>query len=119
MNDDGKLRLAAVEMRLSGATLQACADQYNVHPTTIGEWVHMYQTDGVERLNTYRKPRPVHHLDATKLQQEITSATDNQHRRLSALLELANGARLDQTAAKYSVTPQGLAKWRREYLKQI
>lgn len=113
INEAAKTRLKAIEMYQSGVyTLEDLAQFFGVHKTTISAWINMYEEGGIERLKAPMKPRPVHILDAKLLSEQAKSGD----RRLLALLDLANGKGLNETAAAYGVTPQGLAKWRRQYL---
>lgn len=115
-NEAAKVRLRAIEMYQSGnVTLKDVAAQFGVHITTISEWVRMYETGGVERLNAPMKPRPVHHLDAGRLAAEL--AADPGNATLASLLDLATGKGLNETAEKFGISPQALAKRRRVYLK--
>lgn len=115
INEAAKTRLKAIEMFQNGnVTLNDVATAFGVHITTISEWIRMYEEGGAARLNAPLKPRPKHHLDKEDLEARLLESTD---RRLLALLDLANGKGLNETAQVYGVTPQGLAKWRRQYLE--
>lgn len=117
LNEAGKIRLRAIEIyQAGGLTLKDVADQFGVHITTVSEWIRMYEEEGIERLNAPMKPRPVHHLDAEKLAEELAKDPDNDT--LQSLLDLANGAGLNDTAQKYGISPQALAKRRRVYLSK-
>lgn len=116
LNEAAKIRLAAIEMyQGGGVTYRDVAEKFGVHFTTVREWLRMYEEGGIERLKTYMKPRPVYRLDAAKLAEEL--AADPGNETLASLLDLANGAGLNDTAAKYGISPQALAKRRRVYLK--
>lgn len=107
-------RLQAVEAyQKGGLTLQDLAEKFGVHKTTISEWIKMYEEGGVDRLKVPLKPRTKHVLDVAELEDLLKHQDD---RRLRALLALAKTGHLNETAQAYGVTPQGLAKWRRQYL---
>ena len=115
-NEAAKVRLRAIEKYQTGkVTLRDVAEEFGVHITTVSEWIRMYETGGVERLNAPMKPRPVHNLDTGQLAAEL--AADPGNETLASLLDLSNGAGLNDTAAKYGISPQALAKRRRVYLK--
>jgi len=117
-NEDGLTRLQAVERYQKGETLAAIAQDFKVHYTTVAEWVKMYQEGGVERLNTYRKPRPSYELNKIQLENSLLdAATEKEKKTLSALLDLSITGKLNETAQKHGVTAQALAKWRRLYLQ--
>ncbi len=116
-NEDGLTRLQAVERYQKGETQVEVAKAFGVHYTTIAQWVKMYEEGGVERLNVPRKPRPVHVLDTIQLENSLLDAVgEKEKRKLSALLELSKTGKLNETADSFNITPQYLAKWRREYL---
>lgn len=118
-NENGLTRLKAIEMRQKGMTLKAVAERFGVHYSTVSAWVEMYEAGGVERLSTYRKPRPKHELSVQDLREDIAMEKDAAHKRvLESLLALAEGNSLRETAAKFGVTEQGLAKRRRKYLEE-
>lgn len=113
-NDAAKTRMEAIAMYQNGkGTLKDIADRFGVHLTTISEWINMYEQGGVQRLKAPLKPRPKHVLDAKALEALAQTSDD---RRIHAILALAQGKGLNETASQYNVTPQGLAKWRRQYL---
>lgn len=115
-NEAAKVRLRAIEKyQKGGCTLRDVAEEFGVHITTVSEWIRMYETGGVERLNAPMKPRPVYHLNAAQLAAELAADPGNEI--IASLLDLANGAGLNDTAAKYGISPQALAKRRRVYLK--
>lgn len=107
-------RLRAIEAYQAGASQREVARQFGVHFTTIGEWLKMYADGGESALNVPLKPRPVHVLDADELRGMAVG--EKYAPRIAALIDLAESGRLNETAAAHGVTPQGLAKWRREYL---
>ena len=116
-NENGLTRFQAVERYQKGETLAAIAKDFKVHYTTIAEWVKMYQVGGVERLNTYRKPRPSYELNKVQLENSLLdAATEKETRKLKALLDLAKTGKLNEAAKAHGITPQSLAQWRREYL---
>lgn len=116
INDPAKTRLAAIEMLQSGATQREVAEKFGIHQTTVGEWVKIYQQGGPGALTIPLKPRPKHELDPEQIQSDLRTYPQKYHRRLGALLDLATTNKLNQTAEKHGLTPQGLAKQRREYL---
>lgn len=115
INEAAKIRLAAIEMYQTGNhSLQEVGNKYGVDKTTIREWMRMYEEGGVERLKTYMKPRPTYHLDEAELLARHEAEPDNEV--IASLLDLARGMGLNDTAAKWGITPQGLAKRRRQYV---
>jgi transposase-like protein len=115
INEAAKIRLAAIEMYQGGrVTMKEVAEKFGVHETTISEWIRMYEEGGIDRLKIYMKPRPKHVLDIAELRARLEKGEDH---RIRALLDLAqSGGKLNKTAAAHGVTPQGLAKWRRQYI---
>jgi len=109
-------RLRAIEYYQAGHSQRETAAKFGVHFTTIGEWVKMYAEGGAEALKVPLKPRPVHVLDADELRGLVGSVSDKYAPRIAALLDLAESKKLKETATLHDITPQGLAKWRREYL---
>ncbi len=109
-------RLRAIEAYQAGASQREVARQFGVHFTTICEWLKMYADGGEAALNVPLKPRPVHVLDLEELRGIVGSVAEKYERRIAALIDLAQSGHLNETAAAHGVTPQGLAKWRREYL---
>lgn len=115
-NQEALTRLRAIEAYQAGASQREVARQFGVHFTTIGEWVRMYQEGGAEALKVPLRPRPVHILDVDELRGLIGHASEKYAQRIAALLDLAISKKLNETAAAHGITPQGLAKWRRDYL---
>lgn len=117
-NEDGLFRLSAVEMVQNGESFKSVAQKVGVHQSTIAEWCKMYEEGGVERLNTYRKPRPKHEMSKEKILSDlgVPDILPSYKRRLLALLDIANGGALMAVAKNYDISPQLLAKWRRQYL---
>lgn len=113
-NPEALTRLRAIEYYQAGNSQRATAEKFGVHATTIGEWVQMYTAGGVEALKVPLKPRPVHVLDADELRGLVIG--EKYAPRIAALLDLAESNKLNETAAAHGITPQGLAKWRRDYL---
>lgn len=113
-NPEALTRLRAIEYYQAGNSQRATAEKFGVHATTIGEWVQMYTDGGVEALKVPLKPRPVHVLDADELRG--LTVGEKYAPRIAALLDLATSKKLNETAAAHGITPQGLAKWRRDYL---
>ena len=115
-NEAAKVRLRAVEAyQKGGVTMRDLAVQFSVHVTTISEWVKMYEQGGVERLNAPLKPRSKHELNVEELEARHKAAPLDV--RIASLLDLARSGNLNETAAAWNITPQGLAKRRRKYLK--
>ena len=114
-NDATETRLRAIESYNAGSTQREVARQFGVHPTTVGEWLRMYTEGGVERLSAPLKPRPVHRLNADKLR-ALVDVPAKYAPRIAALIELSETGKLSETAAAHGITPQGLAKWRRDYM---
>jgi transposase len=115
-NEDGLFRLRAVEMVQKGETLSFVSKSIGVHYTTISEWVKMYKEGGIERLNTYRKPRPKYELDEFQILGDMEGAYKKETEVLNSLLELCRTKKLNETASKFGISPQGLAQRRRVYL---
>ncbi len=109
-------RLRAIEYYNEGHSQRETARKFGVHFTTIGEWLKMYAEGGAEALKVPLKPRPVHVLDLDELSGMVGMVAEKYERRIAALLDLATTGHLNETAAAHGVTPQGLAKWRRDYL---
>jgi transposase len=118
-NENGKIRLKAIEMYQKGSTKRDVSIQFCVHETTIAEWITMYEEGDVERLNTYMKPRPIYELNAKSIRKDIKKASGKESEVLQSLLDLANGMSLNDAAEKNGISPQGLAKRRRMYLKNL
>lgn len=115
-NADGLTRLSAVEQVQKGATMREVGTKFKVHSTTIGEWVKMYNDGGIERLNTYRKPRPKHDIDIMALAEAIGKAPDAYIPRLLRLMKVAKGASLKEVAREGGISVQNLMKDRRAYI---
>lgn len=115
LNAEARERLAAIEFYQAGNSQRETAKKFGVHFTTIGEWLRMYEQGGVAGLKVPLRPRPVHHLDAAELR-ALSGYADKYAPRIAALIALAETGKLSETAAAHGVTPQGLAKWRRDYL---
>lgn len=115
LNAEARERLAAIELYQAGNSQRETAKKFGVHFTTIGEWLRMYEQGGVAGLKVPLRPRPVHHLDAAELR-ALSGYADKYAPRIAALIALAETGKLSETAAAHGVTPQGLAKWRRDYL---
>ena len=115
-NPEALTRLRAIELIQLGKSQKEVASIFNVHQTTIGEWLRMYYQDGTERLKVPMKPRPRHELDIEQLEKLVGNVSAKYVTRINALLELAKTKKLNETAAVHGVTAQGLAKWRREFL---
>lgn len=114
-NPDALTRLRAIEYHQAGHSQRETAAKFGVHFTTIGEWLRMYEHGGAEALKVPLRPRPVHHLDADELR-ALSGYAEKYAPRVAALITLAETGKLKETAAAHGVTPQGLAKWRRDYL---
>lgn len=115
-NPEALSRLRAIEMLQSGKSQKEVAAEFNVHQTTIGEWLKMYEEEGTERLKAPMKPRPRHEMSIEQLEKLVGNISPKYVPRINALIQLAKTKKLNETAAMHGVTPQGLAKWRREYL---
>lgn len=116
LTPEAKTRLRAIEAYQAGASQREVARQFGIHQTTLGEWIRLYSEGGITALNAPLKPRPVHILNADELQALSGHVEEKYEHRISALIDLAKSGQLNETAATHGVTPQGLAKWRREYL---
>lgn len=118
-NPEALTRLRAIEMLQSGNSQREVAQEFNVHQTTIGEWVRMYEEGGAEALKVPIKPRPKYLLNVDELKGLIGKVGNKEgaERRLSMLIDLAETGKLNETAAKHGITPQGLAKVRREFIE--
>ena len=115
-NPEALTRLRAIEAVQSGLSQREVAEKFNVHQTTIGEWLHMYEQGGPEALKVPMKPRHRHKLNADELRGLVGNVSEKYAPRIAALIDLAASKKLNETAAAHDITPQGLAKWRREYL---
>lgn len=114
LSQEALTRLRAIEHYEAGHSQRETARQFGVHFTTIGEWVRMYADGGTEALSVPLKSRPVHVLDAEELR--ALNVSEKYAPRIAALLDLAETGQLNETAAAHGMTPQGLAKWRRDFL---
>ena len=110
---EGLTRLKAIELVQDGLTLREVGQQFGVHYTTISEWMDMYETGGIERLNAPMKPRPKHTLDPAEIQSCINLTSEKYHARLKRLLRLANGEQLKAIALSEGVSVQAIMKDRR------
>lgn len=115
-NPEALTRLRAIEFYQAGHSQRETAAKFGVHFTTIGEWVKMYAEGGAEALKVPMKPRPRHHLDPAELRALVGKVAEKYEPRIAALLDLVESKKLNETAAAHGITPQGLAKWRRDYL---
>lgn len=115
-NPEALTRLRAIEAYQAGKSQREVAAEFGIHQTTVGEWVRLYDEGGAEALKVPLKPRPVHILDLAELRGMVGSVSKKYAPRIAALIELATSKKLNKTAAAHGITPQGLAKWRREYL---
>lgn len=109
-------RLRAINHYQAGHSMRETAREFGIHQTTVGEWVKLFAEGGEEALKAPLRPRPVHHLDAAKLRALAGSVSPKYERRIAALIDLAESCNLNETAATHGVTPQGLGKWRLDYL---
>lgn len=113
-------RMKAIKQLLDGATQAEVAKEFNVHDTTIGEWLKLYNEKGVEALNIELRPREKHVLDAKEIETAITLATDEKEKKtLGILLELANGVQLKSLALKYAISAQMIMKYRKKYIETL
>lgn len=115
-NPEALTRLRVIEYVQGGKTQREAAEKFGIHQTTVGEWLRMYETGGAEALKVPIKPRPVHVLDLGELRALVGHVGEKYAPRIAALIDLATSKKLNETAAAHNLTPQGLAKWRREYL---
>lgn len=115
-NEDGLTRLQAVEKVQKGELLKVVAKQFDVHYTTIAEWVKMYNDGGIDRLNTYRKPRPKHDIDIKQLEYVTANAPEKYHTRLLRILRVEKGESLKKVAESEGVSVQYIMKDRRAYI---
>lgn len=111
-----KNRLGAIERLQKGESQRDVAKAFGVHQTTVGEWLRIYQQEGPAGLNRPTKPRPKHELSVEQIRLDLETLPEKYQQPLHSLLDLAKGAPLNETAKKYSITAQALAKRRREYL---
>lgn len=115
-NPEALTRLRAIEAVQSGLSQRETAKNFGVHQTTIGEWIRLFEEGGAEALKVPLKPRPVHVLNVGELRGMVGHVGQKYAPRIAALIDLATSKKLNETAAAHGITPQGLAKWRREYL---
>lgn len=109
-------RLRAIEYYNEGHSQRETARKFGVHFTTIGEWLKMYTNGGEAALNVPLKPRPVHILDVDELRGLVGVVAEKFAPRIAALIDLATSKQLNETAIAHGVTPQGLMKWRRDFI---
>lgn len=115
-NPEALTRLRAIEYYQEGHSQRETAEKFGVHQTTIGEWIRLYEKGGAEALKIPMKPRPRHELDEAELRSLVGNTAEKYAPRIAALIDLATSKKLNETASAHRITPQGLAKWRREYL---
>ena len=115
-NSEALTRLRAIEYYQAGHSQRETAREFGVHFTTIGEWVKMYAEGGAEALKVPLKPRPIHLLNVDELLGMVGTVAEKYERRVAALLHLATTGHLNETAAAHGITPQGLMKWRRDFI---
>lgn len=113
-NADALFRIKVIEYYQQGHNQRDTAKKFGIHQTTVGEWIKMYQEGGAEALKVPVKPRTKTKLDATELRSIVS---EKYARQISALIDLAVSRKTNETAEKHGVTPQGLLKWKREYLE--
>lgn len=113
-NADALLRLRVIEYYQAGNSQRATAEEFGIHQTTVGEWVKMYQEGGAEALKVPVKPRKKTKLDVSELRAIVS---EKYATKVAALIDLAVSGKTNQTAEKHDITPQGLLKWKREYLE--
>lgn len=114
-----KNRLAAIERLQKGESQRDVAKAFGVHQTTIGEWLKIYKEEGPGGLNRPTKPRPKHELSIEQIRLDLQILPQKYQQPLHSLLDLVNGAPLNETAQKFLITAQALAKRRREYLNGL
>jgi transposase len=85
-NPEALTRLRAIEMLQSGKSQKEVASIFNVHQTTIGEWLRMYDEEGTERLKVPMKPRPRHELEIEQLQKLVGNVSPKYVHRINALI---------------------------------
>lgn len=115
-NPEALTRLRVIEAYQSGLSQREVAEKFGIHQTTVGEWLRLYQEGGAEALKIPLRPRPRHNLDLNELQSISGNVAKKYQPRIAAIITLAKTGKLNETAAAHGITPQGLAKWRREYL---
>lgn len=115
-NPEALTRLRAIKYYQSGKSQRETAEKFGVHQTTIGEWIRLFEEGGAEALKVPMKPRPRHELDTDELRGLVDNIAEKYRPRIAALIDLATSKKLNETAAAHGITPQCLAKWRREYL---
>ncbi len=115
-NPEALTRLRAIEYYQAGHSQRETAEFFGVHQTTVSDWLRMYSDGGAEALKVPFKPRPRHDLNLDELRGLVGHVADKYAPRIAALIDLATTKKLNETAAAHGVTPQGLAKWRRQYL---
>lgn len=120
MNEYAIKKMAAIKMLLDGSTQAEVAKGFNVHYTTIGEWLKLYKEKGAEALNIELRPREKHVLDAKEIEKAIEGATDEKEKRkLQILLELANGTQLKLLALKHGLSAQMIMRYRKNYIEPL
>lgn len=113
-------RFEAVKRHQNGESHRKIAPDFGVHFTTIGEWCASYEKHGVEGLKNPLKIRPNRKINLALLKRTYEAETNPEKRGiLESLLELAKTKSLTQTAQKYNISTQALAKRRKNYLKDV
>lgn len=113
-------RFEAVKRHQNGESHRKIAPYFGVHFTTIGEWCTLYEKHGVEGLKKPLKIRPNRKINMALLKRTYEAETNPEKREiLDSILELAKTKSLTQTALKYNISPQALAKRRMKYLREV
>ena len=116
LTNEQQTRLNLICDWIDGMTYMQLAIKYNIHRFSVSEWIGYYESEGLEGLNRPIKPMKKHTLDATELRKVLLGCGESDKPKIAALVQLAETKNTNETAAKHSVTPQGLLKWKRKYL---
>ena len=111
-----KTRLALIAEWADGATHRHLTTKYAVHPSTVTEWLGYYAAEGLEGLKRPIRPIQRHNLDIQELRNLLPTVNASDNKKLLALIDLVESKQLNETATLHGITPQGLAKWRRQFL---
>lgn len=112
-----KTRLELIAHWIDGVTYIQLATKYQIHRETVAEWLRYYESEGLEGLKRPLKPIEKKILDIDELKSLLNGSGETDKIKLNALIELAKTKNTNQTAVNHNITPQGLLKWKRKFLK--
>ena len=116
LTPEQRIRIDVISLAVAGVHYTEIGEKYNLHRATITEWLHYYKKEGLEGLKRPIKPIIKNAIDAEILRGYLQGSSENDKIKLTALIELAETKNTNQTAKNHQVTPQGLLKWKRNFL---